>query len=299
MFLEIRHAAEKIVDEGGRFIFPPAARDAWYGHQLPGQLEYPVGIEMISHGGSSKTMGTVHPALRTGAMFLLRGDGAWRKLSTHNAPNPLERIISMSFLKASSSFTRFRIIDEIPQETWESIPSKLRQFSFRDIDDIAEERSFGWTNFDDMLDTAWSVSPPEKADYLAFTLRLDTRRIPPAVMRKHVQLALRDELKRIKESGKNFIPRERKKELAEQVKLRLMGRFLPIPAEFQVIWNTVQGTVWLGSTQGKIIDMFLELFTRSFNIRLEQMLPYNLALAMLGNGFSEKLDALEATQFFA
>ncbi|MBQ3891799.1 MAG: recombination-associated protein RdgC [Desulfovibrio sp.] len=205
----------------------------------------------------------------------------------------------MSFLKASSSFTRFRIIDEIPQETWESIPSKLRQFSFRDIDDIAEERSFGWTNFDDMLDTAWSVSPPEKADYLAFTLRLDTRRIPPAVMRKHVQLALRDELKRIKESGKNFIPRERKKELAEQVKLRLMGRFLPIPAEFQVIWNTVQGTVWLGSTQGKIIDMFLELFTRSFNIRLEQMLPYNLALAMLGNGFSEKLDALEATQFFA
>ena len=45
--------------------------------------------------------------------------------------------------------------------------------------------------------------------------------------------------------------------------------------------------------------MFLDLFMRSFNIRLEQLLPYNLALAMLGNGFSEKLDALEATQFFA
>ena len=46
----------------------------------------------------------------------------------------------MSFLKASSSFTRFRIIDDIPQETWESIPAKLRQFSFTDIDDMAEER---------------------------------------------------------------------------------------------------------------------------------------------------------------
>jgi hypothetical protein len=150
-----------------------------------------------------------------------------------------------------------------------------------------------------MLDTVWSVSPPEKADYLTFSLRLDTRRIPPAVMRKHVQLALREEQKRIKERGKNFIARERKKELAAQVKLRLMGRFLPIPAEFQVIWNTTAGTVFLGTTHGKIIDMFLDLFMRTFNIRLEQMLPYNLALALLGNGFSEKLDALESTQFLS
>ena len=205
----------------------------------------------------------------------------------------------MSFLKASNSFTRFRIIDEVSQEVWESIPDKLRQFAFTDIDDIAEERSFGWTNFDDMLDTAWTVSPPEKADYLTFSLRLDTRRIPPSVMRKHVQLALREEQKRIKEQGKNFIARERKKELAAQVKLRLMGRFLPIPAEFQVVWNTTAGTVFLDSTHGKIIEMFLDLFMRTFTIRLEQMLPYNLALALLGNGFSEKLDALESTQFLS
>ena len=203
----------------------------------------------------------------------------------------------MSFIKASSSFTRFRIIDEISQDIWESIPEKLRQFSFTDIDDIAEERSFGWTNFDDMLDTGWLTSPPEKADYLAFSLRLDTRRIPPAVMRKHVQFALKEEQKRIAEQGKKFIAKDRKKELAEQVKLRLMGRFLPIPAEFQVIWNTTSGHVYLASTQHKVIELFLDLFMRSFNIRLEQLQPYNLALSLLGNDVSEKLDALEATQF--
>ena len=194
----------------------------------------------------------------------------------------------MSFVKASSSFTRFRIIDDISQELWEAIPEKLHQFSFTDIDNTAEERSFGWTNFDDMLDTSWQISPPEKADYLAFSLRLDTRRIPPAVMRKHVQLA---------KQGKKFIARERKKELAEQVKLRLMGKFLPIPAEFQIVWNTTTGRVYLASTQQKIIELFLDLFTRSFNIRLEQLQPYNLALSLLGNDVSEKLDALEGTQF--
>ena len=205
----------------------------------------------------------------------------------------------MSFLKASTSFTRFRVIDDVPAELWSAIPEKLRQFAFMDIDDIAEERAFGWTNFDDMLDTEWKLSPPEKADYLTFSLRLDTRRIPPAVLRKHTRIALREEEMRIREQGKKFIPRERKKEIGEQVKLRLMGRFLPIPAEFQVIWNTRSGRVYFASTQTKMIELFLELFTRSFDLRLEQLVPCSLALSMFGEQYTEKLDAVESTHFLS
>ena len=203
----------------------------------------------------------------------------------------------MSFLKASTSFTRFRIIDDVPADLWPAIPEKLRQFAFLDIDDIAEERAFGWTNFDDMLDTEWKLSPPEKADYLTFSLRLDTRRIPPAVLRKHTRIALREEEARIKELGKKFIPRDRKKEIGEQVKLRLMGRFLPIPAEFQVVWNTLTGRVYFASTQTKMIELFLDLFTRCFELRLEQLVPSALALSLLGEQCSEKLDAVESTHF--
>jgi len=203
----------------------------------------------------------------------------------------------MSFQKASTSFTRFRIIDDIPADLWASIPEKLRQYAFIDIDDIAEERAFGWTSFDDMLDTEWRQAPPEKGDFLTFSLRLDTRRIPPAVLRKHVRLALRDEEERIKALGKKFIGRERKKEIQEQVKLRLMGRFLPIPAEFQVVWNMRSGRVYFASTQTKMIEMFLDLFTRTFELRLEQLLPYSLALAMFGEEISAKLDDVQSTKF--
>ena len=203
----------------------------------------------------------------------------------------------MSFQKASTSFTRFHIIDDIPADLWASIPEKLRQYAFIDIDDIAEERASGWTNFDDMLDTEWRQSPPEKGDFITFSLRLDTRRIPPAVLRKHVRLALRDEEERIKELGKKFIGRERKKEIQEQVKLRLMGRFLPIPAEFQVVWNTRTNRVYFASTQTKMIEMFLDLFTRTFDLRLEQLLPYSLALAMFGEEASAKLDTVQSTHF--
>ncbi len=203
----------------------------------------------------------------------------------------------MSFLKSSTSFTRFRIVDEIPADLWAAVPEKLRQFAFQDIDEIPEERSFGWVNFDDMLDTAWRISPPEKAEYLVFSLRVDTRRIPPAVLRKHTRIALQEEEQRIREFGKKFVARERKKEIAEQVKLRLRGRFLPIPSEFQVVWNTQTAKIYLASTQGKLIELFQDLFTRTFDLHIEQMLPYGLALSLLGEDVSTRLDEVEATRF--
>ena len=203
----------------------------------------------------------------------------------------------MSFLKSSTSFTRFRIVDEIPADLWAAVPEKLRQFAFQDIDEIPEERSFGWVNFDDMLDTAWRLSPPEKAEYLVFSLRVDTRRIPPAVLRKHTRIALQEEEQRIREFGKKFVARERKKEIAEQVKLRLRGRFLPIPSEFQVVWNTQTAKIYLASTQGKLIELFQDLFTRTFDLHIEQMLPYGLALSLLGEDVSTRLDEVEAPRF--
>ena len=107
----------------------------------------------------------------------------------------------MGILSASCSFTRFKITEPVPKELWMEIPAKLRQFAFQDIDDIAEERGWGWTSFEDMLDMQWRSAPPEKGAYLAFALRLDTRRIPPAVLKKYVTIALREEEGRIKEKS--------------------------------------------------------------------------------------------------
>ena len=203
----------------------------------------------------------------------------------------------MSFLKASTSFTRFNIVDDVPNTVYENLLEKLRQFAVVDIDEVAEERSYGWTSFDDMLDTAWERSIPQKGAYITFSLRLDTRRIPPAVQKKYVNIALRQEEERIQEQGKKFVSRDRKKEIVEQVKLRLRARFLPIPAEFLVVWSMDKKIIYLGSTQRKIIDMFTDYFGRTFELGLEQILPYSLAHNLLGDGCEEKLNNLEPTTF--
>ena len=111
------------------------------------------------------------------------------------------------------------------------------------------------------------------------------------------QDSAQEEEQRIREFGKKFVARERKKEIAEQVKLRLRGRFLPIPSEFQVVWNTQTAKIYLASTQGKLIELFQDLFTRTFDLHIEQMLPYGLALSLLGEDVSTRLDEVEATRF--
>lgn len=204
----------------------------------------------------------------------------------------------MGFLSASSSFTRYRIIEEIPDTLWPEVPDRLKRNSFKDIDHTADERSFGWVCFDDMLDANWNSAPPEKGEFITMGLRLDTRRIPPAVLKKHMTLALGDEMDRMEQTkGKRYVSRDRKTEIKEQTQLRLMARTLPIPAQFDVLWNVQSGVVYLASIQSKLRALFEDMFTMTFDLHLEPMTPYYQALTQLGEERARALEELEPTIF--
>ncbi|MUM76987.1 hypothetical protein GKC30_04995 [Pseudodesulfovibrio sp. F-1] len=203
----------------------------------------------------------------------------------------------MSILSASLGLTRYRVMEDVPSELLRQVPEKLRQFCFVDIDATAEERSFGWTSIDDMLDVNWTQSPPEKADYFAFALRLDTRRIPPAVLKKHTTIALNKELEHNKEQGKNFVSRDRKREIKEQVTLRLRARTFPIPAVFDIIWNLTANRLLLATTNAKVRALFEDYFALTFDLHLEPLTPFFMAMDILGEDAAPKLEHLEPTIF--
>lgn len=204
----------------------------------------------------------------------------------------------MGFMAASVGLTRYRIVEEdISSTLWHEIEDRLKRNAFRDIDASAEERSFGWVSFDNMLDPDFALCPPEKGPYLTFTLRLDTRRIPPAVMKKHVTMALNQAMQSMREQGKKFLTKDQKTEIRDQVALRLRARTLPIPACFDVVWDTTRQQVWIASTQPKLTDLFEELFTHTFGLHLEPLTPYFQALNILGAARQAELDDLEPTLF--
>jgi hypothetical protein len=166
-----------------------------------------------------------------------------------------------------------------------------------DIDGTADERAFGWANIDDMLDMNWTVSPPEKANYFAFSLRLDTRRIPPSVLKKHNTIAVNKELAHNKEQGKNFVSRDRKREIKEQVALRLRARTLPIPAVFDIIWNPTTNRIYLSTTNAKVRSLFEDHFTLTFDLHLEPLTPFFMAMDILGEDAAPRLENLDPTIF--
>ena len=187
----------------------------------------------------------------------------------------------MGFIASSCSFTRFRVIDPVPDGLWAEIPQLLKNGAFLDIDDTTEGQSDGWVSFDDYLDTTWQAGPPQKGAYIAFSLRVDTRRIPAGVLRKHLDLALKREKAENEKNGKKFISRERRKELKELVQLSLRRRFLPVPGEFNVIWNTANNEIWFASTQAKMLELFAQRFLATFKLHIEQLTPPDLALSIL------------------
>ena len=193
----------------------------------------------------------------------------------------------MGFLASSCSFTRFRVIDPVPDELWAEIPQLLKNGAFLDIDETTDTQADGWVSFDDYLDTTWQAGPPQIGAYMAFSLRLDIRRIPSGVLRKHLDLALKREKAENEKNGKKFISRARRKELKELVQLSLRRRFLPVPGEFNVIWNTENNEIWFASTQTKMLELFVQRFLSTFRLHIEQLTPPALALSMLGDAAEE------------
>lgn len=203
----------------------------------------------------------------------------------------------MGVLASTCSFTRFRVIDPVPDGLWAEIPQLLKNGAFLDIDDTTEDQADGWVSFDDYLDTTWQAGPPQKGAYLAFSLRLDIRRVPAGVVRKYLDLALKREKAENEKNGRKFISRERRKELKEQVQMALRKRFLPVPGEFNVIWNTANNEIWFASTQEKVIELFAQRFLDTFKLHIEQLTPPALALSMLGDAAEADIHSADSVDY--
>lgn len=176
-------------------------------------------------------------------------------------------------MSIGKSFTRF-VLEEEPKEAfWKTFESRLRQFAFRSIENTAEEQSYGWVCYDDPLDTEWTAISPQKGEFVVFSLRIDTRKVPGSIMKTQYQKALREEQEKLAEQGKNFISRKRKKELKEQVTFRFRSQTLPTPALFHVIWSLDTKVLYFTSTNLKKCDLFKTLFAQTFELELIPVTP--------------------------
>ena len=201
----------------------------------------------------------------------------------------------MIVLSGALSVSRFRC-DGQPTETPIELVEKLQKQAFISIDQCNEEKSQGWVSAFDFLDSSFAIAP-DLGEYLFFSLRIDTRKVNSAVLKKEVIIALKKEEELNRKMGKKFISRERKKEIKEQVKIRLLQKTLPVPKTIPAAWNMSAQTLYLFSTSSKECDLFEELFIKTFEIGLNKIDFYTAASEILSPADLEILDSILSSQF--
>lgn len=184
----------------------------------------------------------------------------------------------MGLIKGTMSLTRYRVKEEPPETlTDEYLSERLTKNAFVDIEHAPEERSLGWVEFMNHLDSKFNPATYRFGGLLTFTLRLDTRKLSGKAVSRYYAIR---EAQYLEKTGRrpNSLA---KKELKEAVKSELMRRTLLNTELMEVAWLFQENEVWLTAVGEKRRETFEELWGRTFGLSLQMLVPVTVGLEVL------------------
>lgn len=200
----------------------------------------------------------------------------------------------MGLLSGSISLNHYQVLGDTDKcDNLDWIAQRLSQFGFRPIDQTAEELSCGWVRLSDSQDADFAASPDfSRENYLAFSLRIDRRRVPGALLKQHFEQASEEFLQT--RPGMKRVPKSKREELRDQVRLSLLARTLPTPATYDILWDRQRNRILLLSLNRQAVESFETLFGKTFEgMRLSALTPMDRALAAVDDETRAKLKALD------
>jgi DNA recombination-dependent growth factor C len=200
----------------------------------------------------------------------------------------------MGALQGSIAVRRYAVLDPLPAKPRERLTKGLRAHAFLPLDPKSDlDRASGWVS---ILDGDDADLQPEKlyfaapgGEQLRFALRTDVIK-PPRAEVKRQAAARAHEVEA--EEGRELSRRERRalqEEVARTLKLRAFPRVRVVDA----VWNLDGGKLWFWSQTKAANETFIDLFAKSFGLRLEVEGPARWAAGAVG---SPQLGKLEPTR---
>lgn len=196
----------------------------------------------------------------------------------------------MGLLSGSASFTRFMVEGEVPENFWDFIARQVTEHSFQDIDDTIDEYSVGWVSVADMFDSEFAFSSYAAGDYVVLSLRIDERKVSPAVLKK---FTAKEESRIRQEQGVRRLSRSVRLEIKERIRAELVRKSPPIPAVYDLCWNLSSNTLLFFSNSRKPIALLEDLFKETFELSLIMQIPWNTALQFTDQATADKLADLQ------
>jgi len=177
----------------------------------------------------------------------------------------------MGIVNGTITFSRYQIIGTLPDNMREFVDAQIKLFAFREATAVEHEHSVGWTSLENILDTNFEYANYSFAEYLAFSLRVDKKVIPPSLLKLKL---LQAEKKLLSERETKKIFKEERRELKETVRLMLVQSTPSTPSFYEVCWNVTDKELLFCSHSQKTGEEFEDLFKRTFNLSLIPILPW-------------------------
>jgi hypothetical protein len=187
----------------------------------------------------------------------------------------------MGFASGSVSFRRFAVVGKGPGSIDQALLDALSKNALTEGELGVPEEEYGWGGGRHVLDARFSFEHNAFADALHFALRVDSNKVP-GELKKAYQLMEEEAVASTNPSG--FISKGQKKDVKETIRRKLddelrSGRFRRSKL-LPVLWDVPNHTVYCsasGSSQEKLLD----LFERTFELKLQPLSAGSLALQML------------------
>jgi len=178
----------------------------------------------------------------------------------------------MGIRKGTLSFSRYRLIGDLPDHFPAFFDERIRRHAFQTVWRTADEKAAGWTGLEDPLDTDFPYASYAQGRYLLFSLRVDRKSVAPTLLRLRIMEAERSKLA---ETGQKKLYREQREAIRDATRLELLGKSLPVPSFFETCWSVPDNMLYFCSLSDKVFEELQELFRDSFQLTLCPFVPWD------------------------
>jgi len=182
-------------------------------------------------------------------------------------------------LRGSLTYARFFVAGDVPEDFREKYMRAIRLRAMKPIepDDEELERS-GWCKVGEPFEIELRYEDVFYNEYVNLGLRTDKWRLPASILKQRLREA---EAAYLEKKGRERLGRAEKTELKEVVSRKLRKQTSPATRMIDLSWSMNEGVVRFFSHAEKAGAQMMEIFTKTFGLRLVPEAPYTLA-ARLG-----------------
>lgn len=192
----------------------------------------------------------------------------------------------MSLENGSVTLRRFFVKGRCSPSSNPEWIEQLKENAFVGRELELEDENLGWAVFGEELSTEFSLENTVVGKFIVFSLRRDSIKVPSSLVNLHLKSRIKEKMR---SEETESLSKKQRAELKEEVVEQLMEKTPTQIQIVQILLDTAKSEVFVASTSDKVLELFEGLFSKSFDLNLQNADFLSTAHQMVGDELFEKV----------